>query len=161
MSPWIYVFLLLIFAFVLKLISGKTVQKKKVYYYTLKDELLSKPEREIYNLLLRNFGKEYAIFPQVQLSKFLDEKIKGQSWKYALYHINSKSVDYVICHHNTSKPLVAIELDDRSHQRKDRIDRDKEVERILESVGLPLIRIENHGSFDENRIVSEIWEKLV
>jgi very-short-patch-repair endonuclease len=50
------------------------------------------------------------------------------------------------------RPLFAIELDDRTHNLPNRIDRDKEVERILHGAGIPLIRIENRGRFDQREL---------
>ncbi|MEN7973211.1 MAG: DUF2726 domain-containing protein, partial [Verrucomicrobiota bacterium] len=36
--------------------------------------------------------------------------------------------------------VAAIELDDKSHQRKDRIKRDQFLNQVMESAGVPLIR---------------------
>ena len=53
-------------------------------------------------------------------------------------------------------PRLVIELDDRTHERSDRKLRDGEVERILNGAGLPLLRLENHGSF----IPSDLSQKI-
>lgn len=53
-------------------------------------------------------------------------------------------------------PVLAIEYDDRSHERPDRKERDIEVENILASVGLPLLRIQNHGKPNPEEIKEKI-----
>lgn len=50
--------------------------------------------------------------------------------------------------------MLAIELDDSTHDLPERRERDIEVERILQNAGVPLLRIRNHTQFDSN-IVSE------
>lgn len=124
------------------LIRGKKIIKRTdTYSYSKKTYLLTKPEHDFYKILESVLDNKYYIFPQTHLSSLLNHEIVGQSWKGALSHIDRKSVDYVICDKKYLSPLLVIELDDASHSRNDRRDRDKEVERMLESSNLPLIRI--------------------
>lgn len=69
--------------------------------------------------------------------------MKGQEWKYAFSHINGKSVDYVLCNRTSLEPTYAIELDDDTHDKPNRRERDTEVERIFEAANLPLVRFKN------------------
>jgi len=57
-------------------------------------------------------------------------------------------LDFVACGKKSLVPIFAIELDDNTHNQPKRIERDKEVERILLGAGIPLIRIANRGRFD-------------
>ena len=69
--------------------------------------------------------KDYKIHCQVSLISLLkpaDLKSARMIW--------AKRMDYVITDEKT-KILVVIELDDKSHQRKDRIKRDKFVNKAL------------------------------
>lgn len=136
------------------------VKKKPLYKYARKDFLISRPEHEFFNILVEILGNKYNIFTQVHLPTILDHKIKGQTWKAAFSHINGKSVDFVICDKSYIKPLLAIELDDKSHDRLDRIERDSEVERMLEEAGMPLLRFGNNGSFNKEEISRIVLEKL-
>lgn len=97
----------------------------------------------------------YAVFPQVHLSALLDHTVKGQDWRAAFRHINGKSVDYVLCDINTLQPVYAVELDDPTHQRDDRIERDSEVERIFSDAQLPLVRFTNYRSMSRDDIVAK------
>lgn len=139
--------------------SGK-VSKKTPYKYTKQNFLISRPEHEFFNILVELFSDQYHIFTQVHLPTIIDHKVPGQDWKPAFSHINGKSVDFVICDKTYIKPLLAIELDDKSHERQDRIERDSEVERMLQEAGMPLIRFENHGNFNTEEIRNRILEKL-
>lgn len=135
-------------------------REKPKYRYTRKQFFLTRAEHECYDALVLAVGNEYHVFAQVHLPTILDNKVKGQDWRAALAHINRKSVDFVLCDKAYISPKLAIELDDKSHEREDRIERDKEVERILEEAGLPLLRLENHGSFDSKSLSEQIISAL-
>lgn len=59
----------------------------------------------------------------------------------ALNRINSRHVDFVICRTDDWTPMLAIELDDDSHERADRKKRDMFVNSLFASAGIPLLRI--------------------
>lgn len=105
-------------------------------------------------------GKDYHVFAQVHLPTLLDHKIKGQDWRAALAHINQKSVDFVLCDKAYISAKLAIELDDKSHERPDRQERDQVVERILKDAGVPLLRLENHGTFNPSELMQRVQEAL-
>lgn len=70
----------------------------------------------------------------------LVEPIKGVPITY-FNKIRSKHVDFVIC----DQKLVArcvVELDDASHKREDRAERDRFVDSVLKSVGYEIIHTE-------------------
>lgn len=135
-------------------------EKKSVYNYKRKDFLMSRAEHEFFDILVGIVGNQYYIFPQIHLSTILDNKVVGQNWRGAFRHIDEKSVDFVICDKAYIKPLLAIELDDRTHDQDKRKERDSEVERILNKAGLPLLRFGNHGHFDKEEIKKIVLEKI-
>lgn len=165
MSKLFFVFFLVAIAgVILKALFGRDLDTKKkrfFYQYKRKNFLITRAEHEFFDILVELFGSEYHIFTQVHLPTILEHKVSGQNWKGAFSHINGKSVDFVICDKEYIKPLLAIELDDRSHERPDRIERDSEVERILQDAGIPLLRIENKGVFDREDIKKIVTDKLV
>lgn len=138
----------------------KEEKKKPLYKYKRKDFLISRPEHEFFDILVGVVGSKYNIFTQVHLPTILEHKVVGQNWKGAFSHINGKSVDFVVCDKAYIKPLLAIELDDKSHEREDRIERDGIVEQMLEEAGMPLLRFGNNGSFNKEEISRLILEKL-
>jgi very-short-patch-repair endonuclease len=149
-----------VMVFVYGILSG-SLNKPQKYTYKQKNFFMSRAEHECYDALVIAVGEKYHIFPQVHLPSIVDSKVIGQNWKWAFKHINQKSVDFVLCDKVYISPKLVIELDDRTHERKDRIDRDIEVERILKDAGLPLLRLENHGKFDSNGLIQKIDEILL
>ena len=132
--------------------------EKPKYRYARKQFFLTRAEHEFYDALIVAVGDKYHVFAQVHLPTILDNKVKGQDWRAALAHINRKSVDFVLCDKTYISPKLAIELDDKSHERPDRQERDKEVERILADAGVQLLRIENKGHFDPAELAQRINE---
>ncbi len=161
---YVIVGIVLILGVVLGLLSSKFGEdisdKKRQYKYQKKDYLLSRAEHQFFDVLVDALGDHYYVFPQIHLITLLDHKINGQNWRGAFRHIDEKSVDFVICDKSYIKPLVAIELDDKSHGTENRIERDEEVKRILQDAGVPLLRFENHGSFDKEEIKNRIINAL-
>jgi very-short-patch-repair endonuclease len=145
----IFIFILFLkYVFRTKLGIGKS----KTFHFKKEEYLITKTEHTFFNLLNEILGEKYFVFPQVHLSSFLDHKIRGQSWQGALNHIQRKSVDYLICDKDYLKPILAIELDGKSHQREDRTRRDREVERIFTEAGLPLLRFDNKEIYNRGAV---------
>ena len=61
---------------------------------------------------------------------------------------------------NYLNPLLAIELDDSSHYRNDRVERDDFVEDAFEDAGLPLLRVGNSPSYDVQKLRVRIEELI-
>lgn len=138
------VLLVLIFVFAVyrfgkkEVLGGKEAAK---YRYEMKTAVMTPAEQRCYVALREAVGNKFLILAQVHLDAFLNEEITGQNWKGALSHIQRKSVDFLLCDPQTFAPVLAIELDDRSHDREDRIERDRVVNAELQYAGMPLLRI--------------------
>ena len=161
----IFVILMTIVFIVLKkfspgIFNDEEKVSKSPYNYKKKDFLMSRAEHEFFDILVEVVGNQYQVFPQIHLSTILDNKVVGQNWRGAFRHIDEKSVDFVVCDKAYIKPILAIELDDRTHGREDRKGRDEEVERILNESGLALLRFGNNGSFNKEEIKRLISEKI-
>lgn len=144
----------------IQIVRGKDSTESKKYKYDQKNFIMTRAEHECFDALVKAIGDKYHVFPQVHLPSIVNNKVVGQNWKAAFRHISQKSVDFVLCDKAYLAPKLAIELDDKSHERADRIDRDGEVERILADAGLPLLRLENHGRFDSADFARKIEETL-
>lgn len=137
------------------------VEEKAPYQYKRKNFFLSRAEHECYDALVEAVGQEYRIFAQVHLPTLLDNKVNGQNWRAALAHINRKSVDFVLCDKAYISPKLAIELDDKTHERPERQERDREVERILREAGVPLLRLENKGRFNPSELAQQVRDAVI
>ncbi len=135
-------------------------KSKPRYHYTRKQFFLTRPEHECYDMLVAAVGETYYVFAQVHLSAILDNKVKGQSWRAAFAHINGKSVDFLLCDKAYISPKLAIELDDRTHERPDRKERDREVERILGNADIPLLRLKNTEALNAAELAQQIADAV-
>ncbi len=117
--------------------NKESIDDMKVWPYVPR-ELMTAPERELYGRL-RQALPDYLIFSQVQLSRIIDvaPEAEHQAW---LNRINRMSVDFVICAADGAKILAAIELDDSSHDRPDRVKADSKKDKALLSAGVAIIR---------------------
>ena len=134
--------------------------KKSAYHYFAKNYIMTQRESEFFKQLNEMLGSKWYIVPQVHLSALLNHKVKGQNWNAAFKHINGKSVDYVLLSKETMKPVCAIELDDSSHYRDNRIERDMEVERIFATAKIPLARLRKPEEMSRQEIVNIIAEAI-
>jgi hypothetical protein len=129
------------------------------YAYRLKEYLITQPERDCFDILKQILGPEYLVFPQIHLDALMRPTSNGRDGIYAWRHINQKSVDFVVCDLQL-RPLLAIELDDWSHERADRVDRDRIVETIFRDVHLPLKRLVRPDLLDVNGLSRKIRLEL-
>ena len=130
----------------IKVSSGserRKVFKNNKYTYFAKNSIMTQAEGEFFKRINSVVSERYLVFPQVHLSALLDHRVKGQDWRIAFRHINGKSVDFVLCEKITLQPVYALELDDFTHNRRDRTERDAEVERVFKEARLPLVRFKS------------------
>ncbi|MDR1350612.1 MAG: DUF2726 domain-containing protein [Zoogloeaceae bacterium] len=80
---------------------------------------------------------EYLILAQVQMSSFLYDKNKKGGWS-ALNQIRMKSVDFLVIQEDAST-VMAIELQDSTHKRKDRQKSDEFKRDALKTAGIKLL----------------------
>lgn len=141
--------------------SGKPASQPAVrFHYRRKTYMMTRAENEFFDLLVQTLEPNYFVFPQMHLSSILDHTVKAQNWEHALRYINQKSVDYVICDRVLRKPLVAIELDDWSHNSDSRKQRDANVENIFNEAGIPLLRFKDVHTMSRGDIEARLKEAL-
>lgn len=102
--------------------------------YERKATMLTKPE---YNflLLLRGISPDkYEVVPQVALANVIDKKT-NTSYRNELFRV----CDYCFVDRESFEPLLLVELNDRSHLRADRQERDAKVAAICADAKLPLV----------------------
>ncbi|MCA1962483.1 MAG: DUF2726 domain-containing protein [Prosthecobacter sp.] len=108
------------------------------------------PTEASFDKLLRSLSDGRChILCKPRLADFLDH---GQD-VVAFNKISQKHVDFLVCRREDWMPMLAIELDDPSHQRAEVKRRDSFVNAVFAQVGIPLVRID----------VSEMgqWQRLV
>lgn len=122
------------------------------YPFERRSSVMTRNEQEFYRALLRAAGRDFDVFAMVRMADLLTVRngvAKRQSWQS---RINCKHIDFVLCDMESQEPLLAIEIDDRSHQRKDRQERDYFVDRAFDAAGLPLLRIHATRSYSADEL---------
>lgn len=120
--------------------------------YNKRPRLVTKAELRFYRSLIKAVQDDWSVFAMVRIADILvvpKETPKRRSW---VNKILAKHIDFVLCDPSSLEPIVAIELDDRSHQRKDRQERDEFVDHAFESAGLPLLRFPVRQSYHAREI---------
>lgn len=84
-------------------------------------------------------AKGLVICPKVRLLDILEPRKGEKDYKSLFYKVQAKHVDFLICDQAMHIKAV-LELDDGSHDQKDRQERDSFVDEILQSVGYKVIR---------------------
>ncbi len=121
-------------------------------------EYLCTPAEKRFFLLLRQLlPKDHILFAKVRIADLiLPQNTKDRSrWQSAFNKVACKHLDFVVCDENL-QILFAIELDDVSHARADRMQRDRFVEWACKSAGLPLIRVKLQKEYDKHALKKAI-----
>jgi hypothetical protein len=129
------------------------------YQYKLTPSLLTPSEAAFYVALLLAAGQRYVVFAKVRLAD-LCQDLDRWADTVAFNQVSSKHVDFVLCDATTFRPVLAVELDDRSHLRATRRSRDALVDRIFRTMGLGVYRQWVRRSYDPAAIARGIEDAL-
>jgi hypothetical protein len=92
------------------------------------------------------------IWAKVRLADIIEvDKRQVGNKEYMKYfnQIQSKHLDFVLSNKQTLQLVSAVELDDKTHEYKDRVERDIFLNNALQIAGVPLIRCTNIGELEE------------
>lgn len=117
-------------------------------------EFMSYYEKYFYDIL-KDIERDYDVIvqSQVNLASVIEKNIKHK-------YVNElfRNIDFGIFDKNFHKLLLAIEINDSSHLKKDRIIRDLKVEKILNQANIKLIKfytnMPNEKLYVTNRILT-------
>ena len=102
--------------------------------YERRGVMLSRPEYNFLLTLRRINPEKYEVVPQVALFSVIEKKT-NTSYRNELFRV----CDYCFVDRDTFEPLLLVELNDRSHLRADRQQRDEKVAAICEAAHMPLV----------------------
>ena len=106
--------------------------------YRLRDDFLSPAELSYYRVLSTAVAGKAVVLTKVGLADLFFVPCSEGSRSF-WNRIAQKHVDFIVCDRETMRPLVGVELDDRSHERSSRQERDGFVDEVFRVAGLPLI----------------------
>lgn len=140
-------------------------QSKKIeniFPYVLRDDFLSAAELNFYkSLSLATKELPVKILSKVSLGDLFFVNIKDFKMKQSYWNkINRKHVDFLVCDNVSLKPLVAIELDDKSHQQSNRVQRDAFVDEVFKAANLPLLHIPVKNSYAISELTDLIQSQM-
>ncbi|MDP7017618.1 MAG: DUF2726 domain-containing protein [Pirellulaceae bacterium] len=127
--------------------------------YEKRDSLLTHSELKFYGVL-QEANKGLTICSMVRIADLIrvrQQAPKQQAWRN---RILAKHIDFVLCDPETMEARLAIELDDRSHERPDRVERDRFVNSALSAAGLPLLRVPVRDEYDARELRKSIRKQL-
>ncbi len=130
------------------------------YPFSRKKYLLTKAERSFFGVLQLVVGGRYLICPMVRLADVIEVKrgtAKPQSHRN---RIDRKHLDFVLCDPNTVSPVLAIELDDASHNKPRQQKADQLKNNALAAAGLPLLRVKAQQAYSTGEIEAQLVQCL-
>jgi hypothetical protein len=125
--------------------------------YVTRKSLLSKAEVAFHKVLL-DAVPEAPIFPKVRVADVMDaaERYNGDFGR-----ISQKHFDWVLCHPVSFEPLIAIELDDSSHQWSEKQRKNDRVkDDAAREAGIDLLRFPWQREYNAAQIRDRIAEVL-
>lgn len=128
--------------------------------YQRKRLFFSDAEKQFFERLRQAIGDEFEIFAKVRLIDLLDVKAAGGERQSAQNCVIQKHADFVLVAKGNYDVVAAIELDDRSHHRPDRYERDRTVDAILQAAGLPLLRVSGQRDWDPASLRAQVQALL-
>jgi hypothetical protein len=138
---------------------GINRKEEFAYPYKLGSGVLSNAELSFYKVMQSSLQLKYEILCKVRLADIFSVT-QTKSYYNAYNRIAQKHVDFLLCEKITMKPIIGIELDDKSHEGKTRQERDEFVEKVFEKAKLPLLRIQAKNTYNPIEIVELITKQI-
>jgi hypothetical protein len=127
--------------------------------YFSREFLLTQGEAAFYQVLRKVVPDGLSLCFKVRLCDLIDcapDARKKGFWS----KIAQKHIDFVLVNASDTAIRLAIELDDRSHDCKDRRDRDAFVDGALDVAGIPILRVPAAAEYDARKIRALLDESL-
>ena len=138
----------------------KDKRKEELSYpYEAKEHIMTETELSFYHHLNKLLDDQHVIFTQVRMEDIIKVK-KGIENEFGFRNrIKSRHIDFVICDAKTGKIQRAIELNDPTHERKDRKKRDKFVNQAFSSAGIKLLTMKTQKEYTYEDIENLFYKK--
>jgi very-short-patch-repair endonuclease len=145
-------------AFLLSFVGIRLRSPAKPRPYRQRDDFLSPAELAFYRVLVPVVDSRYVICPKVRIADLVYTVERND--RANMNRIIQKHVDFVLCEKESMKPILVIELDDSSHARADRQERDELVDAVFESAQLPLLHVRAATRYVPQELRSQIEQAL-
>ena len=142
--------------------QGETIKTTKTDLSLVPDDLqkltfyprslLTPTEFAFFRALKEACGAEYHILTKIGLWALIESKNDYIAWR----KISQKHIDFVLCDPNSMFPVLAIELDDWTHNSPKRKAKDAEKDFILKNAAMPILRILPNETYDVQELAEVI-----
>lgn len=155
--------LLLVVALALRARGGARVVEVEAepvgFPYESAGALFTPAERSFLGVLDQVVAGQFRIFGKVRLADVVRVKNTPDrgAWQTAFNKIDRKHVDFVGCDPADLSVKFVVELDDRSHERPDRRDRDAFVDGALKAAGIPVFHIPARRAYTVEEVRSALF----
>lgn len=124
--------------------------------YRLSQRFLSPAELSFYKVLVKVIPEDTVVAVKPRLGDILFVP-RGSSGRWAFQNkIQSKHVDFLVCDAKTMTPSLAIELDDKSHERADRTERDEFVDQAFAAAGIQVLHFKARSGYVPEDIRAQV-----
>jgi uncharacterized tellurite resistance protein B-like protein len=124
--------------------------------------VLSPAERSFLGVLQQVLPEDVNVLPKVRLGDVfvtrsgLTNSERASAWN----RINQKHVDFLLVKKADLAPIAGIELDDRSHEREERKQRDAFVDEVFGANAVPLLHLKARTSYALAELRSQVSSLL-
>jgi very-short-patch-repair endonuclease len=122
--------------------------------------LLTAAERDFFAALQQATPTGHLIFAQVRLANLIQVKHEARRDKSHWWRIQAKCLDFVLVDSATFVPRLVVELDDSSHHRADRRERDAFVDEVLAAVGIPILHVPWQRNYNIQALAALLASRL-
>jgi len=153
------IIILVVLAIIGTVLKNLIPKGKGLLPYERQPSLFTPAERSFLGVLEQAVGNQFRIMGKVRLGDIVKVKagLDNKARQSAFNRIQSKHVDFIACDPNDLSIQFAVELDDKSHEREDRQDRDAFVDKVMEAAGIPIIHFQAKRTY----VVQEVRDTLV
>lgn len=150
-SPYLIVVVVLLVIFFFKF----RATPERVFNYKSCRFLLSPAERSFYGVLVQAVSADIVVIPKVRVADVITPSgSKGRSdWYSSFNKISSKHFDFVLCYKSDFSFFCALELNDSSHRKVGRGERDKFLAEACLSAGVRLVQVSAQRSYSVVELV--------
>ena len=147
----------------------KYIDEKNKYLYKLgeikvyksKDRIITPNEMKLFTVLKQMSSlNDFDIFPQIPYSSIIEVNPEKRDLGGRFDYINDLRTDFLLADKHSSKPVLVIELNNETHEWKNRKARDYFVYSALDNARIKYIVLKTKDLIDLIKLESIIQEKL-
>lgn len=138
----------------LAFLKGLLPSQKIVLPYRMLAALLTPAERSFFGVLQLSTKGRLLIFAKVRVADILTttKGLSNSERQSAFNRIKAKHFDFVLCDPNHLGVVCVLELDDKSHKKASRQQRDEFLNSACEAAGVPLIHFQAKAAYAQSEI---------